>query len=230
MMVKTSKDIHLFSESENLILRAWFTRDVSTRPRAYDGNPDDDAEPGSLLDAALTELGIDTDPGQFLWRTDAAVAKILLHAVEHTLPQWGVVKPSGEVVTSRKYSDSSKHMPRLVELLPRNLFVIDWGGGPGNSWPDAYKLVWVPEYEQYVVTSSSDSPEYFGYCDFALGHFGKGVDALQAAGERITSLWLAMSTQADQEAWERVVEPGAVSVEQALAWRDSVWPSGHPEV
>jgi hypothetical protein len=216
--------IELFTSTEHQILTAWFARDEADRPRPYQADPAVDAAPGSPLDGALNKLGFVTDPGQFFWRSDAAVGSILLQSVEQTLPQWGVVYPDGEIATSRKYSDPDLHVPRKIELMPKALFTIDWGGGPGNSWPESYKLIWVPRYDRYVVTLSSDSPEVYGYCDFALGHFGRDVEPLEAAKQPITRFWNSMKVEADQEQWERLFSSAAISREKALAWRESVWP------
>jgi hypothetical protein len=52
--------------------------------------------------------------------------------------------------------------------LPRRQ--INWAdSGPGLSWPADYNLVWLPTYDRFVLTYSADSPDAFGYCDFALG-------------------------------------------------------------
>jgi hypothetical protein len=178
----------------------------------------------SDLDRALVELGYVETPGDLYTRSDAAVGGILLEAMEHRLPQWIGRNKDGEVVMARKYSDPAKHAERTVKLTAQPLLTINWGGGPGNSWPESYKLVWVPVFERFVVTSSSDSPEGFGYCDFALGVFTLDTSPMDGARDLITQNWDARRSW-DQERWESVFTTGLVSDELAKQWADIAWPT-----
>jgi len=71
-------------------------------------------------------------------------------------------------------------------LIPQYLLTINWAdSGPGFSWPVAYHVTWVPICDEYVVTQSADSPDAFGYCDFAIGYFLKTDDFVTAAANEI---------------------------------------------
>jgi hypothetical protein len=210
--------VTIFTPVESVVLNAWFAR-TDTQPVRDRAEP----PPGSDVDRALVELGYVETPGDLYTRSDAAVGGILLEAMEHRLPQWMGRNRDGEVAMARKYSDPAKHAERTVKLTAQSLLTINWGGGPGNSWPESYKLVWVPVFERFVVTSSSDSPEGFGYCDFALGAFTLDTSPLDGARNLIAQNW-ATQRSWEQERWESVFTHGLVSMELAHQWADVIWP------
>jgi hypothetical protein len=219
LMSPKVKVVTLFTLSENIVLRAWFLRNASepARDRAVPSS-------GSDLDCALLELGFVEEPSELYDRCDAVVGAILLEAIEHRLPQWASVTPERSLIMARGYRCPAERNVRTVKLAAQALFTVNWGGAPGNTWPEAYKLVWVPMFERFVVTSSADSPEPFGYCDFALGEFGRDIAPLEGAKKIITENWSAQSSGWHQEKWESMFDSGLVSKDMAHQWADIVWP------
>jgi hypothetical protein len=149
-----------------------------------------------------------------------AVARIALSRIQTSLPQFAVCCPD-KIEFAREIAPSRS---RLVELLPRHLFTIDWAmTAPGVSWPEAYYLTWLPGVERWVVTASRDSPEVGGYCDTTLGHFGAQPDPVDGAGQVIGGHWCDLMTEYDQQHWEVFFEAGMVDRATAMAWADEVW-------
>ena len=121
---------------------------------------------------------------------DAAVAAIVLERIQDTLPQWASFRrrdnENEEDVITLGRNVKARQALRTVELVPQYLLTINWAdSGPGFSWPVAYHVTWVPIYNEYVVTQSADSPDAFGYCDFAIGRFPKTDDFVTAAAKEI---------------------------------------------
>ena len=101
-------------------------------------------------------------------RLQAAVGQVLLHDVQHRLPNWGGWDGT-QFVLARRFRQRAAG--QTLALAPQHLFTINWAdSGPGFSWPDAYHLVYVPGYECCVVTASQDSDECWGCTDQAIGN------------------------------------------------------------
>lgn len=151
-----------------------------------------------------------------------AVARIALARVQKSLPQFAVCGPN-----SIEFGRDITNAPnRPVEMISRHLFTIDWAmTAPGISWPEAYYLTWMPGIEQWLVTSSRDSPEVGGYCDLALGYFGGDKEPLEGAGLVIGGYWCDQHIDYDQPRWELFFEAGLVSHEMASEWADEIWNS-----
>ena len=118
------------------------------------------------------------------------MAAIVLERIQDTLPQWASVKlrenEYEENVITLAREVKARRARCTVELVPQYLLTINWAdSGPGFSWPVAYHVTWVPIYDEYVVTQSADSPDAFGYCDFAIGRFPKTDDFVTAAAKEI---------------------------------------------
>lgn len=178
-MSRTKTAVLDFTADEHTVLSAWFN---STTPEPESETPE--------VAAALERLGCD-DEAHHYTRHQAAVARILLERVDRRLPQWlGWI--DGTVVFARKPRDRSKLVERSVLASIRHLFTINWAtSGPSIEWPLAYHLAWVPTYDRFVVTASSDPDEVFGYADFALGSFAATPAFVERAGEVIKSDWKA---------------------------------------
>ena len=74
-----------------------------------------------------------------------AVAQILLHHVQDSLPQWAAIYAR-------------------LQFTPRLLFSINWAtSGPGFEWPEAYHVTYVPRLEKHIFTASRDGPDAFGW-------------------------------------------------------------------
>lgn len=151
-----------------------------------------------------------------------AVARIALAQVQKSLPQFAICGPN-----SIEFGRGITNAPsRQVEMMSYHLFTIDWAmTAPGISWPEAYYLTWMPGIEQWLVTSSRDSPEVGGYCDLALGYFGDDKEPHEGAGLVIGGYWSDQRIDYDQPRWELFFEAGLVSYEVASEWADEIWSS-----
>ena len=148
----------LFTNVEHAVLAKWFRQ---RKPAAA---------ARIKLDDALAQLGFE-EPCDPYSRTAAAVAHVVLEAIEDRLPVWACWKDD-KLIKARSYREPDQKPQRRAALLPSELFAINWASsGPGFDWPVQYHLVWTPIYERFVVTASADCPDCFGYADFALGHF-----------------------------------------------------------
>ena len=149
-----------------------------------------------------------------------AVARLLLGGIQQRLPTSAVCY-SDQVVLTRDYTPKGQ---RKLDLLPRFLFQINWANsGPGISWPVAYYVTWLPVYDVFVVTGSADSPEAFGYCDYALGWFGLDVPLEEGAREVIVGDWRHQRNAWDQEQWENFWGAGLISTQTVWSWAAEVW-------
>src|SRR5262245_33537973 len=155
-------------------------------------------------------------------RVDAAVAQVLLHAVQARLPQWSAVRDD-RVVLSRRYRRRASG--QALAFVAQHLFTINWANsGPGFSWPEAYHLVYVPGYERWVVTASQDGGDVWGCSDQAIGFFRAGNDeSVERAGRLIRRRWRSMHRDWDQGAWCELFDEGLVPSETAEQWRKRIW-------
>lgn len=84
-----------------------------------------------------------------------AVARIALARVQQSLPQFAICGPDS-IEFGREITSAPS---RPVEMMSRHLLTIDWAmTAPGVSWPEAYYLTWLPGIDQWLVTSSRDTP------------------------------------------------------------------------
>ena len=204
--------VDLFTPDEHAILAEWF----KLKPPATAQN--------IVVDEAIGRLGFDKEPGLYR-RIDAAVAFIVLERAEKRLPQWSAIRDD-KLILARKHRDASKIPNRKVVLQPRPLFCINWAdSGPGFSWPVEYYVTWLPYYDRHVVTASADSPDAFGYCDFALGAFRIDTPIKEGARKIICGDWSDQNTQGGQQRWVCLFSTDLISKQEAEAWAEQVWPS-----
>jgi hypothetical protein len=205
------KSVDLFTPDEHAVLSHWFG--VKPPKCARDIWAGDAAE----------NLGFKEETRRY-GRIAAAAAFIVLERAEARLPQWAGVSETGDVLLARKYRDRGSIPDRTVVLQPRHLLTIDWAAsGPGFSWPVAYYLTWLPHYDRYVVTASADSPDAFGYCDFAIGSFRIKKPIKVGAEEIIGTDWWNQRLEWEQQRWDCLMKPGLISAAEAEAWADDVW-------
>ena len=207
---KTS--VELFTPDEHAIMAQWFGAEPPNSAR------------GINVDEAIARLGFTEEPG---YRTllDVAVAHLVLEIVEKRLPTWAGFVGDGEFVLARQYRDLANEPDRRILLQPRLLFEINWAdSGPGFSWPVAYYVTWLPYYDRFVVTASADSPDAFGYCDFALGSFGIETPVKEGSSTIIRTDWELQHEGWDQQRWAYLFRNGLISDEEASALADEVWP------
>ena len=159
---------------------------------------------------------------------DAAVAAMVLERIQDTLPQWASVNirenEYEEAVITLAREIKARHARRKIELIPKYLLTINWAdSGPGFSWPVDYHVTWVPIYDEYIVTQSADSPDAFGYCDFAIGHFPKTNDFVSAAAKAIKEDWEWQRDEFTQLRWAYLFGSGLIDEATSLRLREEVW-------
>ncbi len=201
----------LFTEIEHALLASWFDQ----KPPASAAHV--------KVDEALAWLGFKKECGPYT-RTAAAVAHVVLEAIEHRLPVWACLK-GGDLIQARSYRGPNQKPRRQAALLPRKLFAINWASsGPGFSWPVEYQLVWAPLYERLIVTASADCPDMFGYADFALGHFARTDDVGRSVIKIIKSDWMMQQDICSQPRWEALISTGLIEKSDIDLLVDEVWP------
>lgn len=101
---------------------------------------------------------------------------------------------------------------------------INWAdSGPGFCWPVAYYVTWVPLYDCFVVTQSADSPDAFGYCDIAIGHFPNTKNFVDEATKIIEKDWKWQFENFEQSRWAYLFGAGLIEEERAIEMRETVW-------
>jgi hypothetical protein len=99
-------------------------------------------------------------------RLAIAVAQILLHEVQGTLPQWAA---SGERVSLNRKAHK-RHEDARLSFNPQLVCTINWAdSGPGFSWPEAYHVTYLPGFDKFVVTASRDCPDVWDVPTMRLG-------------------------------------------------------------
>jgi hypothetical protein len=127
----------LFTHVEHTVLASWFGQQP----------PIDSAR--IKLDDALAQLGFGEDCRPYS-QAAAAVAHVLLEAIEDRLPVWACRK-GDKLIQSRRYREPHQKPRRQAALLPSELFAINWASsGPGFDWPITYNVVWTPTHDRYV--------------------------------------------------------------------------------
>jgi hypothetical protein len=214
----------IFNPEEHRVISSWLG-----------APPAEPIDPDLTLDKALEDLGFSQDPG-FYSREAAAVAAIMLTRIQHRLSNWTVARSNAGGELEIEHGRPLRDPPagRTVELMPQHLFTINWAdSGPGFSWPKAYYVTWLPQYERHIVTSSSDSDEVLGYCDFALGSFPKTDRVPEKVSEVIMADWIRQGEEGEPTRWEHFLKAGLIDEAQANAMADRMWPpeepfDGHP--
>jgi hypothetical protein len=197
----------IYTPEDRLLLQAWL----------------DNADTSEDIEEILVNRGFDRESCHYT-RLDAAVGSIVVQDIQTRLPNCGVGRSDGSYTTTRKIRPKSR---RQVTQLPRHLFTMNWAdSAPGLSWPAAYHLCWLPGFDRFVLAYSADSPDVFGYCDFALGYFGPDADWRESVKEILIEDWRTQWNEWDQTPWAYVLVAGTVSEAEALAWRNKAW-RGH---
>jgi hypothetical protein len=201
----------LFTHVEQTVLASWFGRQLTADAARI------------KLDDALAQLGFGKDCRPYS-QTAAAVAHVLLEAIENRLPVWTCWK-GDNLIQSRRYREPHQKPRRQAALLPSELFAINWASsGPGFDWPVTYNLVWTPIYDRYVVTASADCQDAFGYADFALGHFGRNDSIGQSVIEIIKRDWTMQRDECSQPRWEGLISAGLIKAAAVEQLANQVWP------
>lgn len=192
------------SDFTDIILTAYFGKRVPTRALA-----------SAIRRLDLQTLGFDAPPYSEL---DAAVAEVLLKSVRDELPQWAVVE-DGHVTRGRRRTPRRASRRRY---RPVHLFTLNWAdSGPGFSWPMAYYATRVGWAKRVVITASADSPDTYGFTDFALGHSPTAQELLEGARQVIIADWQRQAGEG-QGRWAYLFDEALVDARTADAWADAV--------
>ena len=210
------KSVDLFTKEEHVIIADW----LGVEPKCEASNLPSAWE-------ALETFGFESQASGYS-EDDAAVAAIVLERIQETLPQWVSVRlrenENEEAVITLAREVKTRQARRTVELIPQYLLTINWAdSGPGFSWPVAYHVTWVPIYDQYIVTQSADSPDAFGYCDFAIGHFSQTKYFASEAGRIIKKNWEWQRDEFCQDRWSYLFDTGLIHEKTASQLADGVW-------
>lgn len=214
----SKKTADLFTVEEHVVFANW----LKVAPKC------DAAVTLVDVDTALEQLGFTGRAGDYK-ESDAAVAAIVLERIQERLPQWASFREIKDGNTMKEVVTLGRNVKergakRKIETAPRHLLTINWANsGPGISWPEAYYVTWVPVYDVFVVTASADSPDAFGYCDFAIGHFPNTKEFVAEAGQKIKANWNWQYSNFSQERWEYLFDAGLIDVETAERLADEVW-------
>lgn len=182
--------------------------------RAYIAGTESMGELDPILDAMAVPVQLEVP------RLAVAVAQILLHEIQETLPQWyGDGNPENyNRQPHRRHKDA-----RLV-FNPRLVVEINWANsGPGFSWPEAYHVTYVPGFDKHVVTASRDGEDAMGCSDHAIGFAEGSLDPVEAAKRAILPYWSWMFHEWEQRRWVEVYTEGLVDARTVDAWADELW-------
>lgn len=150
-----------------------------------------------------------------------AVAHILLHEIQDTLPQWASVGESGAILNRKSHR---RHKDARLVFRPQLVCTINWAdSGPGFSWPEAYHVTYLPGFDKFVVTASRDGDDVWGCSDHAIGVADGELVPIEAARELITNFWRIQFSGWDQEPWVYLFDEGLIDKGTAEKWSDAVW-------
>lgn len=201
--------IDIYTPQERLLLETWF------RGGSIDANIEQHLEASGFSKECVHYTPLDAWVGSFT-----------VSEIQRRLPNCGICRDDGVVLT-RKLRPTAK---RKVNSISRHLFTINWAdSAPGLSWPAAYYLTWLSEFERFVLTYSADGTDAFGYCDFALGWIGPEKDWREGAREILIADWRSQFAGWEQAPWAYLFDSGHVSEVTALAWRAEAW-RGHEDI
>jgi|GEM_PF-1532398 len=222
-MSTANESENFLTPTEDAILRRYFGVPLNASQEELDLWEGDPSNPDEGIHL---EHGLDSRDNEDRAIANA-VARLLLAAVQDRLPNWAAVKSDGEVVTTREkrtYGESR------IGFFPIRLFTINWAdSGPGFSWPEEYRVIWVPGFDRYVVTASRDTAEGYGYADEAIGDFSKDADLKDGSLDVIKSHWEDQYFQCEQHRWAYIFDEGLITTAEAEKLADEVWETDNPE-
>ena len=179
-----------------------------------------DTSPSSLngVGRQIASLGLVPQRGHAYSTPAAYTASLVLNAIRHRLP--GEEQAGAEAHISHPPTPDAQNYPSpTVNLLPRFLCRLNWESrGPEACWPVDYYATWLPGYRRWVVTGSSEMPEFWGVYDVALGWFDDAESLLEGARRVLTTDWRTARKLYSPLAEEFVGKPGAIDAATAARW------------
>ncbi len=195
-----------FAAADRDVLDYWFTQ--------ADESPSSQSRVGQRIAA----VGLVPQRGQAYSTPAAFVASLVLNSIRHRLPGEDTTDP-GAKISQQPLPELKSTSWRRVELLPRFLCRLNWESrGPEGYWAVDYYATWLPGYRRWVVTGSSDAPEYWGVYDVALGWFDDDEPLLDGTRGVLTADWRIAQKLYSPAAEGFVGQSGAVRAETAESW------------
>lgn len=152
-----------------------------------------------------------------------AVAQILLHQIQDTLPQWASVRGDQVILNRRAHN---RHEDARLVFSPQLVCTINWAdSGPGFSWPESYHVTYIPGFDKFIATASRDGDDAWGCSDHAIGVTDGKLGPIDAAKELIVKYWRAQFDAWDQEPWAYIFDQGLIDAQTAEKWAHEVWDS-----
>ena len=152
-----------------------------------------------------------------------AVAQILIRNIQSKLPNSGIVDEYGSLTLTRNIDKKNKLSPSKIAFIPRLIFSINWADtGPGISWPEQYRITYVPDYEEYIITASSDIQDYYyGISgDIALGVSGDTIEDMKSV---IIGHWNELKLEHEQLGFAEILQEGLVQKNEINKWKEETW-------
>jgi hypothetical protein len=172
---------------------------------------------GPAADAAIYDV-LEVPDGATPPRIAIAVAQIILHHVQATLPQWSSGS-GGTVDLNRK--EYKRHKDARLTFNPQLVCTINWAdSGRGFSWPESYHVTYLPGFDKFVITASRDGADAWGCADHAIGVAEGSLGPIEAAKQAITEFW---RTQLNGPRWAYLFDEGLIDSKTANVWADEVW-------
>jgi len=172
-------------------------------------------------DAFYDAIGVPKNP--IPPRLEVAVAQILLHHVQGSLPQWSAA--IGEEIVFLNRKEHKRHPNARLVFNPKLVCTINWAdSGPGYSWPESYHVTYLPGFDKFVITASQDGPDVFGCSDQAIGFANGRLDPVEAARQAIVGYWCSQSNGCEQKRWAYLFKEGLIDKKTANDWADEAWP------
>ena len=161
-------------------------------------------------------------------RLAIAVAQIILHEIQGSLPQWASVSDDDVFLNRKKHR---RHKDARLVFNPRLVCTINWAdSGPGFSWPESYHVTFVPGFDKFIVTASRDGDDAWGCSDHAIGVADGSLSPVEAAKGIIIDFWRNQFLSWDQERWAYLFDEGLIDKKVARAWADEVWANANTAI
>lgn len=152
-----------------------------------------------------------------------AIAKVLLNNIQSRLPNSGIVNECG-YVSFTKNIEKNNLGPSKIAFIPRLIFSINWADtAPGVSWPEQYRITYVPDYNKYIITASSDSQDFYHGIsgDIALGTSSDKIESIKSV---ITGHWNELKLEYEQLEFAKILHEGLIDKNEINKWKKEIWP------
>jgi hypothetical protein len=164
---------------------------------------------------------LEVPKSDYIPRLAIAVAQIVLHEIQGSLPQWASVRDD-EVVLNRK--EHKRHRDARLIFNPQLVCTINWADcGPGFSWPESYHVTFLPGFNKFIVTSSRDGDDVWGCSDHAIGIADGSLSPTEAAKAVIINSWRTQFLKWEKERWAYLFDEGLIDKKVTEAWADEAW-------